>query len=194
MDLNAIFLLVIKSAYFLIPAYFANMTPPIAKKLDILKFLNIPIDNNKTCRDARPIFGKNKTYRGYVVGVFGGIIGIVIQMLLYRYDFFKSISITGIDYTNIVLMLLLGVLMGLGAITGDLIESFIKRRLNIASGQSFVPWDQIDLVLGAYLFVLPILYLYLTWQIFLISIVISFCLHVITNHISFYLNIRKEKW
>ncbi|MGV8086359.1 MAG: CDP-archaeol synthase [Candidatus Woesearchaeota archaeon] len=189
-----ILLLLLKSVYFLIPAYFANMAPPLAKKFKIFELFNVPIDNDKKWKDARPVFGHNKTYRGFIVGAIGGLIGAFLQMFLYRYDFFKTISILGINYNLFYIVVFLGILMGLGAITGDLIESFFKRRLNIDSGKSFVPWDQIDLVIGAYIFVLPIAYLYLTWQIFLISVIISFFLHVITNHIAFYLNIRKEKW
>jgi CDP-2,3-bis-(O-geranylgeranyl)-sn-glycerol synthase len=170
------------------------MAPPIAKKFRLFEFLNISIDKGKTCHDGRPIFGKNKTYRGFFVGIIGGLVGAFLQMIVYRYDFFKSISIIGLNYNNIYFILSLGVLMGVGAITGDLIESFIKRRSNIDSGKSFVPWDQIDLVIGAYIFVLPIIYLYVTWQIFVISIIISFFLHVITNHVAFYTGIRKEKW
>ena len=194
MDFISVLLLLLTSVYFLVPAYFANMAPPLAKKFKIFEFLNTSIDNGKNFRDKRPIFGKNKTYRGFVVGIIGGIIGACLQIFLYNFDSFKSISIIGVDYTNVYLILLLGILMGFGAIAGDLVESFFKRRLNIDSGKSFVPWDQIDLVIGAYIFALPIVYWYLTWQIVIISIVISFFLHVITNHISFYLKIRREKW
>jgi CDP-2,3-bis-(O-geranylgeranyl)-sn-glycerol synthase len=89
---------------------------------------------------------------------------------------------------------LLGVLLSVGAITGDLIESFFKRRLSKEPGESLVPWDQIDHVVGAYLFVLPVAFYALTWQLFLCSIMLTFFLHVIINHIAFYLHIRKEKW
>lgn len=194
MDFISLLLISLTGVYFLVPAYFANMAPPLAKKFRTFEFLNISVDKGKNFSDGRPLFGKNKTYRGFVVGIIGGIIGVCLQMFLYRYEFFKTITIVGLDYTNIYLMLLLGALMGLGAITGDLVESFFKRRLNIESGSSFVPWDQIDLIIGAYIFVLPLVYFYLTWQIVIISIIISFFLHVITNHIAFYLNIRKEKW
>jgi CDP-2,3-bis-(O-geranylgeranyl)-sn-glycerol synthase len=192
--MNTLLLLLIQSAYFLIPAYFANMAPPIAKKFKFLESLKIPIDRGKKFSDGRSLFGQNKTYRGYVVGIIGGIIGAYIQMLLFKYPIFQNISIIGIDYTSHFVVLLLGVLLGFGAITGDLIESFLKRRVGMDSGESFVPWDQIDHVIGAYIFVLPIVFYALTWKLFLCSIIITFFLHVIINHISFYMNIRQEKW
>jgi CDP-2,3-bis-(O-geranylgeranyl)-sn-glycerol synthase len=191
---NALLLLLLQSTYFLIPAYFANMAPPIAKKFKFLEFLKVPIEKGKKFSDGKSLFGKNKTYRGYVVGLIGGLIGAYLQMLLYRFPFFQSISISGIDYTSHYIIILLGILLSVGAITGDLVESFFKRRLNKESGESFVPWDQIDHVMGAYLFALPIAFYALTWRLFLCSIILTFFLHVIINHIAFYLHIRKEKW
>jgi len=191
------FLILLQSAYFLLPAYFANMAPVIFKKLKLLESLNKPVDKEKLFVDKKPLFGKNKTYRGFVSGVIMGILGAYLQMLLFNWTAFKKISIPGIDYTNHVTIILLGILMGLGAITGDLIESFLKRRLNVLSGQSFAPWDQIDLVIGAYIFVLPLHYLHIitiSWMLLLWSMIVSFFLIVIVNHISFYLHFRKEKW
>jgi len=195
--MDNIWLLLLKSAYFLIPAYFANMAPPLAKKLKIFECLAHPVDNNKVLRDGRSLFGRNKTYRGFLVGLIGGVLGAYLQMLLFNIPFFRSISVVGIDYSSHAVVLLIGMLMGVGAITGDLIESFFKRRLNIGSGEMFVPWDQTDLVMGAYLFMLPFVYIYkilVSWQLFLCSILTTFFLHIIINHIAFYLNIRKEKW
>jgi CDP-2,3-bis-(O-geranylgeranyl)-sn-glycerol synthase len=192
--LSGILLLILQSAYFLIPAYFANMLPPIAKKFKIFEFLNIPVDFGKKFRDGKPLFGKNKTYRGFLVGIIGGVIGAYLQMFLYKFSFFQIISIHGIAYTNHQTIILLGVLLGFGAIAGDVIESFFKRRLNVDSGASMAPWDQIDLAIGAYLFVFPFVYIFLSWQLFLSSIIITFFLTVIVNHISFYLHIRNERW
>jgi CDP-2,3-bis-(O-geranylgeranyl)-sn-glycerol synthase len=190
---NLIFL-ILKSTYFLIPAYLANMAPPLVKKIKLLEFLKIPVDHGKKFSDGKVLFGKNKTYRGFVVGAIGGIIGAYLQMFLFQFTLFQKVSISGIDYNNHIIVLLIGLLMGLGAITGDLIESFFKRRINVNPGESLKPWDQIDLVLGAYLFVLPITYLYLSWSVFLCSIIMTFFLHVLVNHIAFYLHIRNEKW
>jgi CDP-2,3-bis-(O-geranylgeranyl)-sn-glycerol synthase len=124
----------------------------------------------------------------------GGAIGGILQALLYDIPFFHNISIGGIAYDNLLFMVGFGALMGLGAIFGDLAESFSKRRLDVDPGERFVPWDQIDLVIGAYIFVIPVAYSVLSWQLFLCSIMITFFLHVMTNHVAYYLHIRKEKW
>jgi CDP-2,3-bis-(O-geranylgeranyl)-sn-glycerol synthase len=171
------------------PAYFANMAPVIAKRLKILQWVNKPIDMNVNFEDGKPIFGKHKTYRGFIVAILMGILIAYLQLLLYKVPFFRWISIT--DYSS---PLLLGFLLGAGAITGDLIKSFFKRRISIRPGRKFIPFDQIDFVLGAYIFVLPFYFNILTIYIIISSIIVSFFLHIIVNHISFYLGIRKEKW
>ncbi|HYD03145.1 MAG TPA: CDP-archaeol synthase [Alphaproteobacteria bacterium] len=193
--MNEILLVVLQSVYLLVPAYFANMAPPIFKKLKLLKSLDRPIDGNKKL-GGKPIFGKNKTYRGFLSGILFGIAGAYLQMILFSLNlgFFKSISIPGIDYTSHVVVILLGFLLGFGALAGDLVESFFKRRIDIPSGGKFIPWDQIDHTIGAYLFILPLLAGLLSWQLFASSIIVGFFLHVIVNHISFYIGIRKEKW
>jgi CDP-2,3-bis-(O-geranylgeranyl)-sn-glycerol synthase len=178
------------------PGYFANMAPPIAKRFNFLGFLDKPLDNNKKI-NGKPILGKNKTYRGFVVGIIAAIFAVLIQKILFNINdgenIFRILSL-GIDYTNISLILLLAILMGFGALAGDSIESFFKRRINIKSGQSFIPWDQIDHILGAYLFSLILIYSFISWKIFFSSIILGFILHVVVNHISFYLGIRSEKW
>jgi CDP-2,3-bis-(O-geranylgeranyl)-sn-glycerol synthase len=181
--------LILESIYLVVPAYFANMAPVIANKLKILKHTDTPIDSNIALKDGKPIFGRNKTYRGFIVGIIMGIIAAYIQLFLYNIEFFKSISI--IDYSNPILI---GFLMGFGAIFGDLIKSFFKRRLKIGSGEKFIPFDQIDFIFGAYILIVPFYYREISLYLFLSSVIASFFLHIVVNHISFYLGIRKEKW
>jgi CDP-2,3-bis-(O-geranylgeranyl)-sn-glycerol synthase len=188
-----IWILFLKSIYFIVPAYFANMAPVLAQKIKLFENLNKPIDSGIELSDKQPLFGKNKTYRGFAVAIIAGLIGAYLQMWLYNYSFFKSVSL-GIDYSNPLNPLFLGILLGVGALVGDLVKSFFKRRIAIKSGKSFVPWDQIDFVLGSYLFVMPIYYSYINWLLILSSLIMSFFFHIIVNHAAFYLGIRKEKW
>lgn len=177
----AVFLL--KCSYLMLPAYFANMAPVIVKKINLLK---IPIDFSKQI-DNKPVFGKNKTFRGFVFGIIFAVVVAYFQYLSYKNGFFRNLSF--INYQN---WLLFGFLMGFGALTGDLIKSFFKRRLGIKPGSRFVPFDQIDFVIGALIFIIPVFDL--TLKIFIVSLLLSFVLHIIVNHLAFYLKIRKEKW
>jgi len=173
----------LKCAYFMLPAYFANMAPVMVKKVNLFAF---PIDFNKEMGN-KPILGKNKTFRGFIFGVVFAIVIAYLQFLLGNAGLFKSILF--MDYQN---WLLFGFLMGFGALTGDLVKSFFKRRVGIAPGNKFIPFDQTDFVIGALIFITPIFDL--TLKMIIVSLIISFALDILVNHIAFYLKIRNEKW
>lgn len=167
----------------MLPAYFANMTPVFARKFP---FLNYPVDFGKKLGGIR-IFGAHKTYRGLVFGILAAIILAYIQFVVYDYSFFNSLSF--FDYSN---WLLFGLLMGAGAVLGDTIKSFFKRRAGVKPGQRFIFWDQLDYVFGALLFVWIVFDLNI--KMIITIIIVSFFLHIIINHIGYYLGIRDVKW
>src|SRR3989338_5984946 len=115
--------------YFIVPAYLANMAPVIIRKN--IPWLAIPVDFGKNLGKNR-IFGEHKTYRGLIFGVLFAIIASYLQFLLHNADFFARLEL--VDYSN---WLLLGFLLGFGAMIGDLAKSFFKRRLNFAPGKPF---------------------------------------------------------
>jgi len=159
--------------WFMLPAYFANGTPVVINRL---KILEIPVDFNRTFQ-GKPIFGKNKTWRGLIFGLLTGLIIFVIQKWLYQFPLFEKISL--INYTNYSLAL--GFLLSFGAIFGDLVKSFFKRRRNLEPGQSWFPFDQLDWILGALAFS-AILYLP-SWKAIPTITGLGFILHPITNFI-----------
>tara|TARA_Y100000310_G_scaffold282894_1_gene304475 strand:- start:482 stop:940 length:459 start_codon:yes stop_codon:yes gene_type:complete len=132
--------------------------------------------------------GKNKTWRGIIVAVVFGTLTFLLQKWLFQFSFFKSISL--INYSDFGL--LLGFLMGLGAILGDAVASFFKRRDKIKPGESWMPYDQIDFAIGA---------LVLGWFVYVpkagiavIILVSSFFLHLIVSRIGYWLGIKKNKF
>ncbi len=181
MESFALFLL--KCFYLMLPAYFANMAPVMVKHIKLFVF---PIDFDKQLNN-KPILGKNKTFRGLIFGVVFAVLVAYVQFLLYSMEFFKNIS-----FLNYQSWLLFGFLMGLGALTGDLLKSFFKRRLGLKPGARFIPFDQTDFVVGALVFIMPLFDL--TLKIFIVSLLLSFVLHIIVNHIAFYARIRNERW
>lgn len=176
--------LILQCFYLMLPAYFANMAPVIVK--NIFNKLKVPIDFNKKINN-KPVFGRNKTFRGLIFGVLFAIVIAYLQFLLHSNNIFVDISI--VDYSN---WLSIGFLLGFGAIFGDLVESFVKRRMDYKPGKAFVPFDQLDFVVGALIFVVPLVVLSLNK--ILVILLLSFVLHIIVNHLAFYLKIRKEKW
>ena len=181
--MQGILLFLVKCFYLMLPAYFANMAPVIVKKINFLAF---PVDFGAKLGNE-PVFGRNKTFRGFFFGILFAVAIALAQSRLHWLDFFSGISFFGYES-----WLLFGFLMGLGALAGDLVKSFFKRRLGIKPGDRFVPFDQTDFVIGALVFVMPVFVL--TPNIFLATLALSFVLHIIVNHTSFYLGIRNEKW
>ncbi len=135
------------------------------------------------------LFGKNKTYRGFYAGYIGALIMLFLQYYLQKNGIFTEYIL--LDYEKINLFLY-AFLFGIGALTGDLIKSFFKRRLNIAPGKPFIPFDQIDFVLGAWLFLLP--FYPPPWQNLLAVLIIMPFLHFLTNIIGYFLGLKKVWW
>src|SRR3974377_842835 len=91
----------------------ANRAPVIAQKL-LREIASQPLDNGWTLRDARPLFGPAKTLRGFLFGV---LCSCAFAPLI------------GVRWT-------VGLAAGLAAMGGDLIYSFVKRRLGLAPSRA----------------------------------------------------------
>ena len=167
----------IELIYFILPAYLANMAPPLLKKVN---FLNYPINEK--------LLGSHKTYRGLIFAVIVGMLIFYIQKILFQYALFKNISL--INYSEY--SLLLGFLLASGAMFGDIVKSFVKRRANIMPGERFIPWDQLDFVFGALIFsyfLVPLSFINI-----ILILIISFALVVIVKHIGYYLKVNEKRW
>ena len=173
--------------WFILPAYIGNMAPVFAKTA-LKDRLSHPIDFNKEFR-GKPIAGKNKTYRGLIAAILLAILVVFIQKSLYSIDYFKIISI--IEYDNIN-WILLGILMGGGAMFGDFIKSIFKRRVGKEPGISWKPMDQIDFLGGALILCSP---LYLP-PIAIILVIFMFLppIKILLDHGGYYLKIHDRKW
>lgn len=176
---------VLQALYFALPMYLANMVPVLCARLS---FLGKPIDGGRLYR-GQPLFGSHKTWRGFIAGILFAIFTVFVQSLAAERGMFSNVAI--IDYTRIS-WLLLGVLMGLGALGGDLLKSFFKRRLARASGASWVPFDQLDFVLGG--LALTSLYVWPGWPIALFLIIATPLLHYLMNRLAFFCGLKQVPW
>ena len=178
--------MILVAFYFALPAYLANMAPVIFGKLGMLKSLSRPIDGGRKL-GKQFIFGSGKTWRGIISAVIFGVLVAWLQAWLFNFEFFNSISI--IDYSNFILF---GTLAGLGAILGDLIKSFFKRRLGVASGGVLPVFDQLDFIAGFFVFTFWMTYP--PFEVIVTVFVITLILHPLTNIISYLLGIKKVWW
>lgn len=168
--------------YFLVPAAVANMAPVFVKKFN---FLDYPVDLKLKFLGKR-IFGDHKTFRGLFFGIVSAIIFVFVQKYLYKFDFFESLSI--INY-NSVNPFLLGFFISSGVLAGDLAGSFIKRRLNFKSGESFLILDQVNGGLGAAF----VSYFYFkSWVLILWVVLVWFVGHFIIKYLSYLFRFEKK--
>lgn len=160
-------MVVAEAIKFVFPAYCANAAPVVFGG-------GVPLDLDKSFLDGKPVFGRNKTIRGFFSGLAVGTLVGFAESVLFQYG------------------VLLGFVTSLGALLGDLAESFFKRRLGIPSGATLPVADQLDFVLGALLFSLivsppPPL-------VALTVLIITPPLHLLTNYIAYVLGLKRTPW
>ena len=171
--------LIIETFWLLLPAGIANMSPVLFKWVPVLQ---TPVDFGRKFRN-KPVFGRNKTYRGLLFGILAAILTVWLQ---------KIIGLPSlVDYAAIN-VIILGALLGGGALAGDLVKSFLKRQRGIKPGKQWVPFDQLDWIIGALIFVSFYIPLSLTQVI--TGLILFGILHPIINLIGYALKIKKNKF
>jgi len=190
MELDFIFF--ISCLYFFLPAYFANMTPPLVKNLKIFDFLAVPVDFGKSIGGKR-IFGDHKTWRGVICALAVGTGIALLQWWLYKFSWAMELSLLDYKFVNLWAFALL--LSG-GCVAGDLVAAFIKRRLDLPPGASFMPWDQTNYVIGSFVFLGPYIGRYLAGDLLVWGTVFvaTFFLHLLFNRFGYDLGLHKAKW
>jgi len=174
--------------YFFVPAYWANMTPPLVRNIPALHFLDVPVDFGRKLGNAR-IFGGHKTWRGVVSAGVVGMVFVLLQRWLYQYRWAMEFSL--IDYKTVNIWLF-GILLVLGVVLGDLAAAFIKRRRRLEPGAAFVPWDQTNYAIGCFVTLEP--YLKLDLSIWITLFFMTFFLHLLFNRLGYDLGLHKAKW
>jgi CDP-2,3-bis-(O-geranylgeranyl)-sn-glycerol synthase len=169
-------------AYFMLPSYLANMSPVFARRL--LPWFRTPVDFNVRL-DNHTVFGPHKTWRGLLAGLVIGVVVAGLQRLLLPWLGWLSIY----DYSQ---WHLLGGLLGLGALLGDIVKSFFKRRLNIRSGRPWVPFDEIDHPMGA--LALASLVFFPGWVEAGVIVLVTFVGHIAINVIGHTLRLKEVPW
>lgn len=159
--------MITEALLFIGPSYVANAAP-------LLFGGGRPLDGGRNFIDGNPIFGSHKTVRGFFAGVLAGtIIGLGESL---------------VDGN----MLLGGFMIALGAVLGDLLGAFVKRRLKMKPGSPFPVVDQLDFVLGALVFgslVFP-----MTLTAVLLVVLVTPPIHLGTNYGAYLLGIKKTYW
>jgi hypothetical protein len=129
---------------------------PVLRR-DLVPALKRPLDGGRMWR-GRGILGDNKTWRGALCMTSGVVLA---TLALWQWGWWRDQLPDEINGSSPVLV---GLLIGLGTVGGELPNSFLKRRLDIAPGArlrtlggvALALLDQGDLVLGIWVCLLPI--------------------------------------
>jgi CDP-2,3-bis-(O-geranylgeranyl)-sn-glycerol synthase len=119
-------------------------------------------------------------------GLIGGLQILVTSEVSWFDDYFMSV-----DYSSLVIVLM-GMSMGFGAVAGDAIKSFFKRQVGIAPGKSWVPFDQIDFVVGGLIASLP--FFTLSLGQYALGVLIALVLHPTINLLAWLLRMQEKPY
>ena len=147
----------------------ANSAPVVARHL-LGDLWQQPIDDDIELRDGHRLFGRSKTWRGLVAA------SLACALLA---------PLLGMSWQ-------LGLAVGALAMVGDLVASFIKRRLGLAAGQRAPRLDSVPEAL------LPALVLreqlLLTWFDVLLVVVLFVLVVRLASPQLFRLRLRTQPW
>lgn len=147
----------------------ANGAPILAKKIFNKRFAH-PIDFGIEFLDHRPFLGPTKTYRGLLAAILATSIGaLALGLPIY-----------------------VGGLIALFAMLGDLISSFTKRRLGIASSDMALGIDQVPESL------LPLIVVHSKYQLdgtdIILAVVAFFAIELLLSRVLYTLKIRDRPY
>jgi CDP-2,3-bis-(O-geranylgeranyl)-sn-glycerol synthase len=147
----------------------ANGVPVMASVLLNQRF-SLPLDMGVRLPDGRPLFGASKTFRGLLLSL--PLTGIVAELI-------------GLSFT-------LGLTVALWAMLGDLLSSFIKRRLGMVPGSQALGLDQLPESLLPLLAVAGPLTISATE--IMATVITFFVLELLISRVLFRLRLRKHPY
>jgi len=153
---------IVSTIILFLPSYVANSSPVVLGG-------GPPVDGGALWTDGKPILGANKTIRGTITGVLAG-------------------TIVGLIQGNLIG----GFAQSAGAMLGDLLSSFYKRRRDYAPGSSMPIIDQLDFISLAVALSYPF------QQTDLLSVavimVVTVPIHYAVNYIAWLVKLKKNPW
>ena len=147
----------------------ANGAPVLAKRIFGPRY-TYPVDANRRLYDGRRLFGSSKTIRGVVC----------------------ALILTGIAAPLVGLTVQLGLLIAAGAMAGDLLSSFTKRRLGLPASSRAIPIDQVPESL------IPLLACYAVLDLTVLDIIVGVLVFLIggllLSRLLFWLHVRDRPY
>jgi CDP-2,3-bis-(O-geranylgeranyl)-sn-glycerol synthase len=150
-----------------------------------------PIDGGRTFDSAR-VLGDGKTWRGALAGT---LAGVVLALVLNAIGPAVGAA-TGLALPSFPPVAVLA--LPLGAILGDMLASFFKRRTGRSRGTAFPGLDQLDFLLGALALtaLAATAWFTATFTLGVLAtiLVLTPLLHVTANVVAYRAGLKSEPW
>ncbi|NBV77267.1 CDP-archaeol synthase [bacterium] len=166
---------IISAFWFFLPAFVANQCPGFAR------WAGIP-----PVTISRRLLGGHKTIDAYLVGFVGAYIAVDFQQSLHSFNTRHNVLFADTTEQKV----LYAFLFGCGAVVGDHLKSYFKRRRGIPPGSPWWPYDQLDFAVAALIAILP----FSGWigvNHIVIILVVSVLFHPVVNWVGWKVGIRK---
>lgn len=186
--------------WLMLPAYLSNMLPVFVGG-------GRPIDGGKSWKDGKRILGDGKTWRGILLApLVAALLTGILQWLALNTAWGTRFGFP--SWGPFPAWFVLAFMLGLGALTGDAVESFFKRRTGRERGDRWFPFDQLDFVVGALVFGLlaatlmqlagltagNLFFELFTWGRLLVIVLLTPALHLLVNFIGYKIGAKDVPW
>ena len=184
-DIQMFLIACVTTLYFILPAYFSNGSGLVFGG-------GTPVDFGKSDKKGNRWIGDGVTWRGLIAGTIIGTLTGTVQGYFgpQLMQTFGQYIITPIA-TDLHSGIMIGFLLGFGALLGDALGSFIKRRMGIGRGKPAPLLDQLDFIIMALILVSLVVELNLLCVI--LAIILTLFIHLITNTIAYLFGL-KDVW
>ncbi|MDV0441189.1 CDP-2,3-bis-(O-geranylgeranyl)-sn-glycerol synthase [Methanorbis furvi] len=172
----------VSAFWIMVPAYVANAgAVPFGG--------GTPVDFGKCAKDGRRYLGDGKTWRGLIGGIFVGVLFGLLQIFLattFHWDWLPQQTIVTITA------------LATGALLGDMVKSYFKRRSGKGRGEKWPIADMYDLVAGSLILLVicawPWVMEYITIWVFIAILIWTPLLHRGANIIGYLIGIKQVPW
>jgi len=172
-------------------AFWAMLPAYVPNNAAVLAGGGRPIDGGRTWHGAR-LLGDGKTWRGTAVGSTAGFLLAWLLNVLQP----GASGALGVPFP--VFPLVATVTLPVGAMLGDILASFVKRRSGRERGASFPGLDQLDFVVVALVLTALAAWPWFgetyTLPVLVAVLVMTPLLHVGTNVVAYALGLKNEPW
>ncbi|HXW67252.1 MAG TPA: CDP-2,3-bis-(O-geranylgeranyl)-sn-glycerol synthase [Thermoplasmata archaeon] len=191
--LNALESSALAVLWVLLPAYVANALATLPRGW------GPPMDFGRVVRrDGRRVLGPSKTWSGFLVGSLAAMpVGLLEAWLILLAP--PSLAIVPQLGPSVLAAVPVVALLTFGAMTGDALGSFVKRRLGRESGRRTLLLDQLPFVLvpialGLAFYPALFVSVFASWEAVLWLLVYTLGLHAAFNYVGYWVGLKKVPW